>query len=85
VIDSENREEPIKIGDYSLFRYTGQSPDEITLIEAASSLGFQFVGVERGIAKLKLFNLIIIEFEILYNFEFDSDRKRSTVIVKHQD
>jgi magnesium-transporting ATPase (P-type) len=32
---------------------------------------------------LMLFNQKIISFQILYNFEFDSDRKRSTVIVQH--
>ena len=82
VIDSENQQQLQMIGAYQLLKYTGQSPDEITLIEAASSLGFQFLGVERGIAKLKLFNSRLMEFQLLFNFEFDSDRKRSTVIIK---
>ena len=66
-------------------KYIGQSPDEIALIEAASRLGVKFSS--------RYLNLIILEvkhgdkiieekFEICCNFEFDSDRKRNSVVLK---
>ena len=55
------------------------SPDEITLVDAASRLGFQYLGKDK--------NKIILniqgqrkEIELLYLFPFDSDRKRMTII-----
>lgn len=63
--------------------YTGQSPDEVTLVETAQTLGFQFRGIDRGMATVRVFDKDL-HFKILYYFEFDSDRKRSTVIVRDE-
>jgi len=44
-------------------------------------MGFKYLGVKSGLAILDIFRTER-KFEILYNFEFDSDRKRSTVIIR---
>jgi len=44
-------------------------------------MGFKYLGVKSGLTILDIFRTER-KFEILYNFEFDSDRKRSTVIIR---
>jgi magnesium-transporting ATPase (P-type) len=65
---------------YILFQ--GQSPDEISLVDAAKNAGFVYLGAN---------NQQVIELEILNqrknvqlvnSFEFNSARKRMSVIVK---
>ncbi|CAD8207799.1 unnamed protein product [Paramecium pentaurelia] len=60
--------------------YQGPSPDEITLVDAAARLGFQFTGSS---ASEQCFKILGKEkkVKLLKSFEFDSTRKRMSVII----
>ena len=71
--------------------YQGTNPDEITLVGAAKELGFCFMGKIGNIIEIKriFFSLNereekseIKKYEILLNIPFNSERQRSTKIVK---
>ena len=65
--------------------YQASSPDELALIEGAKQVGF--VLLERTQKLMKIFNELsdkVEEYEIIRGFPFDSDRKRMTLVVKHE-
>jgi len=63
--------------------YQGPSPDEIALVDAARHLRFQFVGSFQNNLRVNVYGQMV-EVELLHLFEFDSDRKRMSVIVRHE-
>lgn len=65
----------------SLFKYAGASPDEIVLVTAAKDAGFIFL---RNTSDGKMVQIggVDVEFEIKCFFEFNSDRKRSSIILE---
>ena len=67
-------------------KYNAQSPDELCLVAMASENGFRFKGRRQlpdGTAKLMIeVNDVEMNFTLLNVLEFDSDRKRMSVIVK---
>ena len=65
--------------DEDNFYYQGPSPDEITLVDAARHMGFIFKkNTSNG--KILELNHIEEEIEVLNFFEFDSSRKRASII-----
>lgn len=64
--------------------YQGQSPDEITLVDAAKRLGFEF---SASTSTHKTVNIYGKEnkFRVLKYFEFNSDRKRASIIIRDND
>jgi len=77
VVDSD------KNTDYNMLRYQGPSPDEITLVDAARHLGFVFLGSTSNGINVKWLNEEK-KLDMLYLFEFNSDRKRMTVIIRDE-
>ncbi|EGR27708.1 phospholipid-translocating p-type flippase family protein, putative [Ichthyophthirius multifiliis] len=73
-IISENKE----TGDID---YQGPSPDEITLVDAARHMGFKFTGASSDTIDVNI-NENKCTFQLLNTFEFDSTRKRMSVIIK---
>jgi len=63
------------------FKYTGPSPEETTLLEAARRVGFAFKGRTQNGFRIEDFKLPL-EFDLLHVFEFTSERKRMSVIVR---
>lgn len=61
--------------------YQGESPDEIALVDAAANMGFQFIGSTAAYKTIKVLgekhNVEVLKF-----FEFNSDRKRASVIIR---
>ena len=53
----------------------------MTLVDAASRLGYSYVGGSENNKKITIFNQEK-EFQVLHSFEFNSDRKRMSVILK---
>ncbi|EGG19357.1 P-type ATPase [Cavenderia fasciculata] len=67
--------------DNSIF-YKASSPDEEALVTAASKLGIQFTNKTPSALTIQV-NDTIEHYQLLHTFDFTSDRKRMSVIVKH--
>jgi phospholipid-translocating ATPase len=66
--------------------FKAQSPDEAALVRAAADVGFVFRGRDREILRLQTpFVDHVEEYELLNVLEFNSTRKRMSVIVKKLD
>lgn len=69
-----------------LTSYQGPSPDEIALVDAASRMGYSYQGIDGRNLIVKLNRRYGSagerRVEILHSIEFDSDRKRMSVIVR---
>ena len=64
--------------------YQAASPDEACLVKAAKHLGVEFVARRGNIALIRVRGEVQ-QWEILNTFEFDSARKRMSVIVRDPD
>lgn len=64
--------------------YQGPSPDEVALVEAGRNLGFVFK--ERTMTGVSLtMQGLDVKFDILNVMEFNSDRKRMSVVARAED
>jgi phospholipid-translocating P-type ATPase (flippase) len=72
------------------FEFSGASPDEEAFAESCARLGFVLVGRDRKYVDLELFgnpafknaNVLKQRYNILHNFEFTSDRKMMSVLLR---
>jgi len=64
--------------------YTGPNPDEVALISTIKELGMEYVEKSGNFITVKV-NGIPIIYEILFQFDFTPERKRSSIIVKDPD
>ena len=71
----------VDIDDDGVVTYQGQSPDEITLVDAAKRLGYEYAGASSTTKTIKIFERSN-RIKVLKFFEFNSDRKRASVIIK---
>ena len=65
--------------------YTGQSPDEITLVTAAMKIGVKYTKIFGGIIDLLINrgnDIVTLKYEKICMFEFDSDRQRNSIVVR---
>jgi phospholipid-translocating ATPase len=72
--------EPVKENP-ELNEFKAESPDEAALVEAANDVGYTFVKRTRNGGVLRIHGKEI-EFEVLKILEFNSSRKRMSIIVK---
>ena len=64
--------------------YNSSSPDESALVNGAKFLGCEFLDRnEENLIKVNFKNKIF-NFKLLFLFEFDSDRKRMSVIIRDE-
>lgn len=69
-----------------VIEYKAQSPDEAALVQAAADVGFIFRGRDRNIMRLTTpFSDEPDEYELLQVLEFNSSRKRMSVILRKLD
>jgi phospholipid-translocating P-type ATPase (flippase) len=61
--------------------YQGQSPDEITLVDAAKRLGYEYTKSTSVYKTVKIFGMPT-KIKALKFFEFNSDRKRASIILR---
>ncbi len=61
--------------------YWASSPDQKALILAAREFGYTLLRRTHNLVELKMHN-VIYRFEVLCDFEFSSDRKRTSVILR---
>ncbi|XP_028710069.1 phospholipid-transporting ATPase IG isoform X3 [Peromyscus leucopus] len=66
------------------FTYISSSPDEIALVKGAKKFGFTFLGNWNGHIRVENQRKEIEEYELLHTLNFDSVRRRMSVIVKTQ-
>jgi len=65
--------------------YNAASPDELSLVEGAKALGYQFMGREpENVLVLKDNFGYTLRYKVLNVLEFNSTRKRMSVIVRNQ-
>ena len=62
--------------------YKASSPDELALVNAAKFFGVEYVGRDENQRILVSVDNTIIQFDVLNIIEFNSDRKRMTIIVR---
>lgn len=64
--------------------YNAASPDELALVNGAKQFGFEFKGIDLNENMLILdhANNTTLKYELLNVLEFNSTRKRASVIVK---
>jgi phospholipid-transporting ATPase len=74
----------IETDDDSNRNYTSPSPDEIALCTFAKYLGLELMARKSSIVTLDHFGQPV-QIEVTVNFEFDSERKMQSVIIKHED
>lgn len=74
----------LDVNEEGISSYQGQSPDEITLVDAAKRLGFEYLGSS---STTKTINILgkTEKIQVLKFFEFNSDRKRASVIIKERE
>ncbi|CAH0481935.1 unnamed protein product [Peronospora belbahrii] len=64
--------------------YSASSPDELALVCGAKYFGYEFIDRKPGSVSIKKPDGAVDEYDILEVFEFDSNRKRMSVIVQRQ-
>lgn len=65
--------------------YSGQSPDEITLLTACMNIGVRYLKQEENILYIEVIRnhkSKTLKYKKICLFEFDSDRKRNSIIVQ---
>ncbi|GAB1302818.1 Phospholipid-transporting ATPase [Apodemus speciosus] len=67
------------------FTYISSSPDEIALVKGAKKFGFTFLGNRNGHIRVENQRKEIEEYELLHTLNFDSVRRRMSVIVRTQE
>lgn len=82
------RKSPIEasVDDYK-YSYQSESPDEIALLNFANQIGIQFIQGSETEVKLnhKHRNNRLDNYHVLRRCEFNSDRKRMSVLVRRED
>ena len=73
----------VDIDEDGKVNYQGQSPDEITLVDAAKRLGHQFAGANSTSKSVTIYGQTK-KIKVLKFFEFNSDRKRASVIIRDE-
>ncbi|XP_031219051.1 phospholipid-transporting ATPase IG isoform X8 [Mastomys coucha] len=66
------------------FTYISSSPDEIALVKGAKKFGFTFLGNQNGHIRVENQRKETEEYELLHTLNFDSVRRRMSVIVRTQ-
>lgn len=62
--------------------YNASSPDELALVNAAKFFGVEFIERTDDNYIIISHDEVIYQFELLHIFEFNSDRKRMSVVIR---
>ena len=65
--------------------YSGSNPDETVLVQAAKELDIEFVERVGNNITVKIGGGCLVHYEMLHRFDFTSERKRSSIIVRDSD
>ena len=70
--------------------YNGPSPDEVALVDFASNMGYDCVSSTDDLVQLQYQpqpsdSALPLDYEVLRKMEFNSDRKRMSILVKEPD
>ena len=64
--------------------YNASSPDELALVNFAKFCGSEYLGIDEENNMTVRFNKEILEYKLLYTLEFNSTRKRNSIIVRNK-
>ncbi|CAI5739582.1 unnamed protein product [Hyaloperonospora brassicae] len=64
--------------------YSASSPDELALVCGAKHFGYEFIDREPGSVSVQKSDGTVDQYDVLEVFEFDSNRKRMSVIVQRR-
>ncbi|KAE9309144.1 Phospholipid-transporting ATPase 3 [Phytophthora fragariae] len=64
--------------------FSASSPDELALVCGAKYFGYEFIDRQPGSVSMKKPDGVVDQYDILEVFEFDSNRKRMSVIVQRR-
>ena len=70
---------------YSSPKYEAESPDEEALVKASAHFGYVLKARLPGCIRLEFPDSSISDFELLHTLEFESSRKRMSIIVRNPD
>lgn len=70
-----------QIDDSGKIVYQGPSPDEITLVDAAREMHFEFVKSTQSTTSIKI-REEVKTLDLLETFPFNSDRKRMSIVIR---
>jgi len=76
---------PEKNEDTGEIFYNSSSPDESALVNGAKFLGAEFIDRTEDNSIIIKLHKEKLKFKLLYLFEFNSERKRMSVIIKDKD
>lgn len=65
-------------------QYSASSPDEQALVSGAKFFGYEFIDREPGSVSIKMPSGVVEQYDVLEVFEFDSNRKRMSVVVQRR-
>ncbi|CAD8165511.1 unnamed protein product [Paramecium octaurelia] len=69
----------------SEIQYNASSPDELALVSFAAEMGFKYIGKEDNVMKVYIKHTKeILKFQIQQVIEFNSTRKRMSIVLKDQ-
>ena len=81
-VNSDNNDNS---GEISKSMYSGSNPDETVLVQAAKELEVEFVERIGNDITIRIGGKCLVHYEMLYRFDFTSERKRSSIIVRCPD
>ena len=64
--------------------YNASSPDELALLNFAKFMGYEFIGIDENNFMKVVIKGEIKEYELLHVLEFNSERKRMSVIIRDE-
>lgn len=85
VVDDEDDNTRNSSLENDITRYSASSPDEQALVSASKFFGFEFICREPGKLVIRLPSSAKATYDVLQIFEFDSNRKRMSVIVRNRE
>ncbi|TDH70419.1 hypothetical protein CCR75_007062 [Bremia lactucae] len=78
------RHDPTEEDASPAIEYSASSPDELALVCGAKFFGYEFIEREPGSVSIRKPDGVVDQYDILEVFEFDSNRKRMSVIVQRR-
>lgn len=78
----EESEHPVSSAEGKKVKYNASSPDELAFINMARYCGWEYLGIDANNIVTIKYNDNALRYRLLHTIEFNSDRKRMSVIIE---